>query len=573
MTAIYRALPTIQIDGSEADAEISDNILQVVVEESLHRPSMFTILVRNDYKPGNTEDRPWKSQKQLQIGQTINIGFDPSKTQYEQEQSAQQGELIQGEITGVEAQFSESTQAPIIYRGYDRSHRLHRGRFNRSFQNMTDSDVIKKIAEEVNLETGQIDESGEPHDYLFQANQTNMEFLRSRAARIGFELFVQDGKLNFRKPDAQETLNLKWLDNLRSFRVRVTSSEQVKEVEVRGWDYTLKQPIVSQARSEEVLTQNKASRQQKGSEISTAFEKMQEPPRMIVVDQPMFKPKEADAMAQAICDELGGQFIVADAKAEGNPQIRPGVFVELEDLGPYSGKYYVTEVRHTYSERLYTTEFCVRGLRSSDLLSTMTPSTQLGPGQTLLVGIVTNNEDPENMGRVKVKLPTLTEDHSSNWARVVSMGAANSRGFDCLPEIDDEVLVAFEHGDIHRPYVLGGVWNGEDAPPNAVGDNVQDGSVRLRTFQTRTGHKLQFIEEDKGSSKAGTLIQTIGGHKAYLDDSSDLVTIQSTGDIKIQAAGNIEIDAGGNIIIKSGGSMAINAGPKMSLNAGMININ
>jgi len=570
MTVTYRSLPQLKIDGEEAAPEVLDNILQVIVDESLHRPSMFTLVVRNDYKPGGPRDTPWKTQKQLQIGQSISVGFGPSMTETEKEEDkdTQPGQLIQGEITGIETEFSESTQAPIVLRGYDLSHRLHRGRFNRSFQNMTDSDVVKEIVKEVNLETDQIDDSGEPHDYLFQENQTNMEFLRSRAARIGFELFVRDGKLNFRQPKSENTLKLKWLDNLRGFRVRVTSTEQVKEVEVRGWDYMNKQAIISNAQSEEVLTETEASKEKKGSDTSTAFENMKATPRMIVVDQPMFKPKEADAMAQAICDELGGQFVMADAKAEGNPEIRPGIVVELEDLGPYSGKYYVTETRHVYTERLYTTEFCVRGLRSGDLLTTISPPTQLRPGQTMLVGIVTDNEDPENLGRVKVKFPTLTEEHNSNWARVVSIGAANSRGFDCLPEIDDEVLVAFEHGDIHRPYVLGGVWNGEDAPPNSAGDNVQSRKVRLRTFQTRTGHKLQFVEEDK-NEKTGVYVETQGGYKVQLNESDQTITITTpkgqqsmtlsdrdktirttnmTGDIHTQAlVGNIYTQAMGQI--------------------------
>ena len=251
---------------------------------------------------------------------------------------------------------------------------------------------------------------------------------------------------------------------------------------------------------------------------------------------------------------------MGDAMAEGNPEIRPGRMVEFKELGPYTGEYYVTETRHTYINRVYDTEFSVRGLRGGDLAGRLTPTSPLKPGQTLLVGIVTDNEDPDELGRVKVKFPTLTEDHNSNWARVVSMGAGNSRGFDCLPEINDEVLVAFEHGDIHRPYILGGVWNGEDAPPNSVSKNVQDGKVRLRTIQTRTGHKIQFVEEDQ-AKKAGVYIETKGGHKLSLNDSGQMIelttsgghqlclndqgksiTMNSTGDISIQAAGNITIN-------------------------------
>ncbi len=162
------------------------------------------------------------------------------------------------------------------------------------------------------------------------------------------------------------------------------------------------------------------------------------------------------------------------------------------------------------------------------------------------MGIVTDNKDPKGWGRVKVKFPTLTEEHTSNWARVVSMGAANQRGFDCLPEVNDEVLVAFEHGDIHRPYVLGGVWNGKDKLPTAIEETVRDGKVRPRTIRTRTGHQIQFIEEDQ----EGIYIETHGGHKIYLNDSDRSITVSSTGNLTIHADGDIEINATGMITIK-----------------------
>jgi len=351
MPTSYRALPTLKIDGDTAPDDILENILQVVVEESLHRPSLFTLVIRNDYQSGVTQDDPWQRQQHFQIGQTIAIGFIPSLQESETQSKSNQksskepdkGELIQGEITAIETQFSEQTQAPIIIRGYDRSHRLHRGVHNRSFQNMTDSDVVKKIAEEVSIETDQIDDSGEPHDYLFQENQSNMAFLRSRAARIGFELFVRDGKLNFRRPQANDDpLKLVWLQDVRSFHARVTSTEQVQSVEVRGWDYTTKTPIVSTAQREQLITET--DQEKTGSETSTVFDGMHQPPKLIVCDRPMFKRKEADAMAQALCDELGGEFVVADARAEGNPDIRPGLQVELEEMGPYTGQYYITTV-------------------------------------------------------------------------------------------------------------------------------------------------------------------------------------------------------------------------------------
>lgn len=535
MPQTYRALPTLLVDDEPAPTALMEDILQLTVEESLHRPCLFTLVLQNDYHAGRSQDQPWRHQDLLQIGKSIKIGFRSSTTESPDYNQENANFLLEGEITALETQFSEKSQAPMIVRGYDFSHRLHRGQHNRSFQNMTDSDIVKKIAAEVGIKLGTIDNSSIPHDYVFQENQSNMAFLRERALRLGFELFLQDGKLHFRRPKVDDEIRLRWLTDLHSFRVRVTTAEQVKAVEVRAWDYSTKRAIVSTRQQQHVLTTT-----QNGTGSShTQFNGKPINPTAIVVDQPVFSPKAADVMAQAVCDQLGGQFVYADAKGEGNTRIRPGCVVRLEGMGSHSGQYYVTETNHIYQERVYITEFSVRGLRGAKP-PLFVPQPHLQPGQTLLVGIVTDNEDPEGWGRVKVKFPTLTEDHASNWARVVAIGAANARGFDCLPEINDEVLVAFEHGDIHRPYILGGVWNGKDAPPESVQQSVQDGKVRLRTFKTRAGHQIQFIDDDPNS---GIQITTAGGQQIHLKDSEGSLQITATGNLSLNANGNVAIAA------------------------------
>jgi phage protein D/phage baseplate assembly protein gpV len=531
MSASYTSSLSLKIDGQAASTSLIEDILQVVVEESLHLPGMFTLLIRNDYFPSRTGENPWLYDNTFAIGKLVEIGFTSSTTENTNFDDAEQVTLLKGEITAIEAHFNPESQAPIIIRGYDASHRLHRGRYNRSFQNMKDSDIVNQIIGEAGISKGTVDDTngpygfGDPVGYIFQENQTNMEFLRERAARNGYELFVQDGKLNFRKPKAGSTLTLTWLKDISSFQVRVSSAEQVSSVEVRGWNYQTKQTIVStkSAQTSEVIT---STDQGAGKAKSTAFSSS---PKMIVVNQPVSSSQESDAIAQALFNELSGEFVQADARAEGNPDIRPGKKVKLTGMGNYSGSYYVTETRHVLQQRVYTTEFSVRGLRDGDLLTVMASQPRLQPGQTLLVGIVTNNKDPKKWGRVRVKFPTLTEEHESDWARIVAIGAGNTRGFDCLPEINDEVLVGFEHGDIHRPFVIGGVWNGVDAPPTSVDDSVVDGKVRLRTFKTRLGHKLQFVEEDKGASKKGVYLDTVSGHKLYVNDTDKKIEIKTNG--------------------------------------------
>jgi phage protein D/FlaG/FlaF family flagellin (archaellin) len=525
-STLYISQPKVSIGGDSSDNLMRD-ILKIMVEESLHLPAMFTVVLHNNYIPASSGEntQPWRHQKHLEIGKEVKISFSASHTKDGNFNESEGQNLIEGEITAIEVDFTSKSESHIYIRGYDKSHRLHRGCYNRSFLKMTDSEVVQKIAQEVGLKPDCKD-TGEARDYIFQENQTNMEFLRELSARNGFELFIQDGTLYFREPKSQGSLDLEWLKDINAFNVRVSSAQQVKSVEVRGWDYKEKKAIVETANTEEVVTE--VSQNGKGSESATKFQNLPAP-KMIVTNQPVFSPEEAKTIAQSCCNELGAEFIYADAKADtnGNPKIRPGRVVNLKDMGKYDGKYYITETRHIYQNKVYSTHFSVRGLRDGSLLSTLTPKTPLRPGQNLLVGIVTNNNDPEGWGRVKVKLPSLTEDHESNWARVVSIGAGPERGWDCLPEIDDEVLVGFEHGNVHRPYVIGSVWNGKDKVPESVEDSVQEGKVRLRTFRTRIKHQLQFVEEDKGDSKSGVYLHTAKQHHMHLNDSDQFVEIKT----------------------------------------------
>lgn len=115
----------------------------------------------------------------------ISIGFTASTTEDRAFQEVlKEPSLIEGEITAMEVNFVEESKAHIVVRGYDVSHRLHRGRYNRSFTNTTDSDIVKKIAKESGIKIGQIDRSGTPHEYVFQENQTNMEFLRKEQREL-----------------------------------------------------------------------------------------------------------------------------------------------------------------------------------------------------------------------------------------------------------------------------------------------------------------------------------------------------------------------------------------------------
>ncbi|MDH4233461.1 MAG: phage baseplate assembly protein V [Nitrospirota bacterium] len=179
----------------------------------------------------------------------------------------------------------------------------------------------------------------------------------------------------------------------------------------------------------------------------------------------------------------------------------------------------------------------------------------------VMIGIVTNNQDPDKLGRVKVKFPRISGEDESNWARVISFMAGKERGAFFLPEVDDEVLVAFEYGDINMPYIIGSLWNGVDKPP----ETNTDGKNNKRVIKSRSGHIIRLNDED-GKEKI-EIIDKSEKNLISIDTKENKITISSDKDIEISARnGKVKIEAK-DIEIKSSASTKVEASAGMDLKA------
>jgi uncharacterized protein involved in type VI secretion and phage assembly len=193
----------------------------------------------------------------------------------------------------------------------------------------------------------------------------------------------------------------------------------------------------------------------------------------------------------------------------------------------------------------------------------------------VVVGIVTNNKDPKGMGRVRVKLPSISEDHESQWARVVTPMAGNGRGLYYLPEIDDEVLLGFENGIIDFPYVLGAVWNGKDKPP----ESNSDGKNNMRTMKSRSGHTVR-LDDSAGAEKI-EIIDKTGNNKIVISSADNTISINADSDITIQSsrgklklnAVGVEINSTTDIKIQANTTMDIEATGPTSIKGAVVKIN
>lgn len=581
-------LLSVKIAGAAIATELADDILEIVVDTALHMPDMFTILL---YARVYDDDTTlWIDDASLDVGKEVEIAVDNKV-------------LIKGEITALEPSFDETGRATLLLRGYDKSHRLHMGRKTRTFLNTKDSDLASTIAGEAGL-SAQVDATSVTYEWVLQNNQTNMEFLLDRAGRNGYQVTVADGSLYFKKGDSNRGTGptLKWGVQLRSFRPRLTTSHQAKTVKVRGWDAKAKQRLESQAT--QTLTQAGVS-QTGGAKAESAFAQGEE----VVVSHPVGTVDEAKALATGLSHDLSREFIQAEGACFGHPEIKAGKMLTIEGVGArFGGTYFVTMATHIlsfYGGGRYKTTFEISGRQPNTLHHLL--HTGNGPGAAPGLGLgvvsaqVTNIDDPDDLGRVKVKYPWLgtNPEIESHWVRIAAPMAGPQRGFMYLPEVNDEVLIAFEQGDVHRPYIVGALWSSTDKPPKPKSEAIAGGKVNQRVLKTRAGHLIVLddkqgeeqvcvtsksghtvILDDKSGSEKITIKDKTGNNSMVIDSTKNSMTIAVNGDFSVTAKGKVTIKSTQDMTLEATGNgkfkgmqLALEGVSKGELKAPMVDIN
>lgn len=156
----------------------------------------------------------------------------------------------------------------------------------------------------------------------------------------------------------------------------------------------------------------------------------------------------------------------------------------------------------------------------------------------VVIGVVTNNKDDQGLGRVKVRFPWLSGAVESHWARVATPMAGNGRGLYSLPEVDDEVLVLFDRGDVRFPFVIGALWNGKDKAPSSNGD----GHNAERVIKSRSGHVIRLTDES-GAEKV-EIVDASGKNRVVIDTAANAVTVSADTRIRLSAPnGDVVIEA------------------------------
>jgi uncharacterized protein len=332
----YASRPAIKIDGTE-QRELGEGLLQsLLIEETTLGLFRCEVRFANWGAQGNRVDFYLFDGRIVDFGKEIEIELGPPRATRR---------VFKGRITGIEAQFPKERPPELTVLAEDRFQDLRMERRTRTFEDSSDSDAMRAIISEHGL-SADVDVDGPTHRALAQVNQSDLAFLRERAAAVDAELWLDDRTLHVQAHARRNagSVTLTYGAELLEFTVLADLAHQRSAVKVSGWDVSGKQVIDIEA-GESAVSSELGGGRSGGAVLGRALAERRE---RVGLATPLSQ-QEAQALADARYRRRARRFVAGAGVADGNPAIQVGGELDLRGVGPlFEGKYYVTLVRHTY---------------------------------------------------------------------------------------------------------------------------------------------------------------------------------------------------------------------------------
>lgn len=531
--------PTVKVNGSPLSDTVLQHLVSVRVQRSLRLPGRATLRFADvGYSVS--------SSGFFSIGKKVEVGV------------YQGGALMTGTVTGMSLQQQEGDHPDLVVTVDDAAHKLTRGSKVTTYLNMTFSDIVSKVASGAGV-TAEVSSTSEVHPYVLQAD-SDLAFLDELASRCGYDWWVEGTALQFKPPStAGPVLTLELGKDLQEFSVSGSGLLPTK-AQVIGWDNATQSSIVGQSGAvpSEVLPSSDFVQPFLGT--SSALGEAS----VVIGSFTPLTQSEAATAGGALRSQWAAGAVEARGTTVVSDKLKPGAAITVSNAGPTSGTYHLTEVDHRYDRRGFRTQFVAGDRSRTGLADTLTGGRRTGsfnvPG--MVVGVVTNVDDPEKAGRVKLKYPSVSSEIEGPWARIVTLGAGNKRGLVFQPEVNDEVLVGFEGGDPRQPVVLGGLFSGKNVLPEW---GVKSGAVQSRRITSRLGHVIELSDGTDPATQHVLLQLSTTTHKIRLGADKLEIEVASGKPVSIKSGtASFEIDASQNVTIK-GNKVTIEAQTELAL--------
>lgn len=534
---------TITVGGQAVAPDVRDHLVELVVDSRLRVPDRLTLRIRDD-------DTSILDANTFAVGTAVTVTLSAAN-------STASAKVFDGQVATLAPDFDQSVMLTVI--ALDRGCLLQRAVATTSYQSMSYGAIATQLASAAGLTAGTISD-GLTLPFVQQSNETPWDFLWRLALDVDYEVKVSGMQLSFSAAGGAATgqpTTLTLGQELWSFSPRVSGVGQVDSVAVRGWDPASAQAIAASATPGATLSTPGTTRASLADSLGAG--------KAAVVDRPIINQGHATAVAGSVAAQIANAYVEGDGVLEGTPTLAAGARVTIAGVGTaFGGTYAISGVRHVVrASSGYETQILIDGCEDRSLLGLAGSPEPVRPGwgRRIVVGKVTNNNDPDALGRVRVSYPGLDDSLEGWWARVVAPGAGATRGLLTLPLVGDEVLVAFEHENEQHPYVLGSVYNGT-ATPGAL--STTDGTFSLTSQQKLTvvaADAIAMTGKTQTYSSSDDAKLTTTGTGAITVDAKGALTLQSSQAVTLKAGTSAELSAGTSLKISSTGGAEIDVGP------------
>ena len=528
---------TVKVNGADIDDSTMIKSLQIVKEIGRIPWARFTIMSDSAQIADFTEF----TDDRYKVGQSItfaaNYGGGTDQT------------LFEGIITVARARATGRDGQTLELTCRDKALKMTETRVSALYEKKSDGDIIKAIISAASL-TADVTATSDTARDQFRPASTDWDFVRLLADRNGMLVTAEAGKVSAFAPDtsSNSVLTVTLGADVIEFDASIDAERMVGDVKGTAWDVATQKAVTGEHSTPTNPTLGDVTAKTIASVMGDRTYQTETAAQLASAD--LTRIAKARLLRASMDTVHGFCSFVGSGKAELGKMIE---VVGASDR--FSGDYFVSRIEHRIQAGEWVTKagFGVPQDWVSDIADIGAPGSAAlsPPAPGLQVGkVVQIHEDPDNLQRIKVKLPVHGTSGAEVWARFAQPYASSSAGIQFMPEVDDEVIVAFFNDDPNAPVILGALHNAKAAQ---VTTPAQENNTK--TIVTRTNMRVEFDEDKKKIT-----VSTPGGHQMVMDDTEKSVLIKDlNGNAITMDASGISISSDKDVSISAGGAVDASA--------------
>ncbi len=557
----------IQIDGKEVKYDISSVQLDQFVDDH----HVLKIRIRQLGKATSDKDFDDPGKYTGFLGKSIAMNITP------------QGGIIDpsrllefiGVVTEVSLDNSIDGINTVLVTAHSPTILLDGAKQNALYHEQSASDIIQSVVRNYPITVSGVAATSGTLKFSVQYRETDYQYVMRLATTSGMFAFYDGKEFKVDKASSANSEELVWRESLGVFSMGLGSS--VEKFGSQVFDYSKKEVYGGETSGSLRTSLSDLSKishdASKKMFANTSFAPLLQADSQAILDNTLETVRESSVGQMITCQ---GESII--------PAVAAGHCVKIKGMDKLDGQYWVKSVRHVFDEsgKYHNTFTCTPlDLAFPEQKSLGTPFTDLQPA------LVTDTDDPEKLGRVKVRFAWNVKDGAPAepeiWVRLLTLHAGEKKGWYCIPEVDDEVLVGFENGDPSRPVILGCLYNGKDVPPVDHPVSWDGKKNNLKLFRTKSGNEIYF-SDDSGTEaivivqkdKKNTITLSLDGPKIAIESEGDIslkaanISLETTsGDITLKSAAGLKAESTQDTEIKASGSMKTEGSMNYNVKAGI----